>query len=359
MKKNSKKPIKTNCKDPECLMGNTENGGNCRKNEIVYKIICRECEDVYIGETARNGHSRGLEHSKNSTSNNTEEKEKSVLLRHMQEKHEGNTVQFDMKTIASYQHNPLGRQCAEAIHIKNIEPGKRINNKTEYHQPGDVEIRYEKNDKNDNTKNTSYSNVSQNQHQRKNTEETNTLNETTQPETKCQKAITDFFKMMETHINEIDASNISSQDMINDARARRNNKNKNFNCDQCDFETSSKTLLKRHQKSDHEQNLSEHIDKVTVERIIRKRFKCNVCDFASTSNSTMEAHVKTIHKHKCDQCGANTDSKKCLNCQDKNIHVRHQQAKSKRINCNMCNKRFNKQDTYNAHMKKLHQQNTN
>ena len=129
-------------------MGNTENGGNCRKNEIVYKIICKVCQDVYIGETARNGHSRGLEHTKDSTSNNKEEKERSVLLRHMQEKHEGNNVNFDMKVVASYQHNPLARQCAEAIHIKNIEPEKRINNKTEYHQPGEVEIRYEKNEPN-------------------------------------------------------------------------------------------------------------------------------------------------------------------------------------------------------------------
>ena len=129
VKKNSMKQDKTRCKDPDCIMGNTQNGGNCRKNEVVYKITCKECQDTYIGETARNGHSRGLEHSKDSKSENSEEKEKSVLLRHMTEKHGGKVIKIDMKSIASYQHDPLSKQCSEAIHIKNIDPSKCINNK--------------------------------------------------------------------------------------------------------------------------------------------------------------------------------------------------------------------------------------
>ena len=144
IKQKFKKPNRTKCNDPECIMGNTENGGNCRKNEIVYKVTCKECQHTYIGETARNGHSRGLEHTKDSVSSNNDERERSVLLRHMNEKHEGKNVRFDMKAIASYQHNPLARQCAEAIYIKSIDPSKRINNKTEFHQPGEMEIRYEK-----------------------------------------------------------------------------------------------------------------------------------------------------------------------------------------------------------------------
>ena len=62
----------------------------------------------------------------------------------MKEKHDGNNVPFEMKVIKAYQHDPLGRQCAEAVQIKNVEPSKRINNKTEFHQPGDVKVVYEK-----------------------------------------------------------------------------------------------------------------------------------------------------------------------------------------------------------------------
>ena len=77
-------------------------------------------------------------------SNNEEERERSVLLRHITEKHDGKIVNFEMKVIRNYQHDPLGRQCAEAVWIKNIKPDQRINNKKEYHQPGDVEVLYEK-----------------------------------------------------------------------------------------------------------------------------------------------------------------------------------------------------------------------
>ena len=52
---------------------------------------------------------------------------------------------FEMKVVASYQHDPLSRQCREAIEIKEVYPKNRINNKEEYHQPGEVQIRYEKN----------------------------------------------------------------------------------------------------------------------------------------------------------------------------------------------------------------------
>ena len=64
------------------------------------------------------------------------------MLRHMKEKHEGEDVPFDMKIISSHQNDALGRQCGEAIWIKETDPSKRINNKEEYHQPGDVDIKY-------------------------------------------------------------------------------------------------------------------------------------------------------------------------------------------------------------------------
>ena len=175
-------------------MGNTQNGGNCRKNEVVYKIICRECKDTYIGETARNGHSRGLEHTKDSNSNNIDEQERSVLLRHMHEKHSGKNIKFDMKTVASYQQDPLARQCAEAIYIKSITPEKRINNKTEYHQPGEVEIRYEKND---NTKIKVNGNENKDQEKTQNIDENvrqNPPNDKEQHQKNNQKTIKEFFK---------------------------------------------------------------------------------------------------------------------------------------------------------------------
>ena len=134
MKAHSKKQKLPGCGDPRCLVGKT--GGNCKKNEILYLIECKECEDKYPGETSRNGHVRGIEHFEDSISKDPVRQEHSVLLRHINEKHSGRRVEFVMKIVKSFQHDPLRRQCAEAVWIKNIDPSKLINNKTEFHQPG-------------------------------------------------------------------------------------------------------------------------------------------------------------------------------------------------------------------------------
>ena len=107
-------------------------------------ITCKECDDKYVGETSQNGHTRGIEHVKEGESDNAEVIEKSVLQRHRREKHDNENVEYEMKVIASFQHDPLSRQCSEAVWIRNIEPTKRINNKKELRQPGEVEISYTK-----------------------------------------------------------------------------------------------------------------------------------------------------------------------------------------------------------------------
>ena len=109
------------------MVGNK--GGNCRTNEVVYQITCKECNDVYIGESSRNAHTRSKEHVEDLR----RMLEGSVLRKHELKKHGGKQVEFEMKVLCSFQHDPLARQCAEAHEINKIEPEKRINSKTEYH----------------------------------------------------------------------------------------------------------------------------------------------------------------------------------------------------------------------------------
>ena len=57
LKSRIKKPSKPkNCEtgNKNCLICNTEGGGDCRSNEIVYEIRCVKCGDKYIGETHKN-----------------------------------------------------------------------------------------------------------------------------------------------------------------------------------------------------------------------------------------------------------------------------------------------------------------
>ena len=185
----NRKPKINNCKDPNCLIQKTQNGGNCKINEIVYSIICKECGDRYTGETSRNGHSRSIEHVKDAKSENKKQKEKSVMLRHREEKHGGEEVPFAMKVVSSHQHDALGRQCAESVWIKEADPNKRINNKEEYHQPGDVEVIYHKNDKDIKNKPKTKNSASE---EKEVSEEKTATNDQTE-EKKEQRKITDFF----------------------------------------------------------------------------------------------------------------------------------------------------------------------
>ena len=261
----------------------------------------------------------------------------------MQEKHSSKTVKFDMKTVASYQQDPLARQCAEAIYIKSINLEKRINNKTEYHQPGEIKIRYEKND---NTKIKVNGNENKDQEKTQNIDENvrqNPQNDKEQHQKNNQKTIKEFFKMMENTMNINNAneeSTISSQDMIADARARRSNNQKDFNCEQCEYKTKSKTLLHRHVESDHKNKEDKISSKMITERIIRKRNKCDECEYKFTSENNLKKHMETAHKNTCNQRGNTKETKTQIN--------------SKRIKCNLCDKKFNKQETYNIHITKTH-----
>ena len=83
LKNNIKKKKKAICPEENCLIGKNPKGGNCRTNEIVYEITCKQCDNVYIGESSRNGHTRSIEHMEQMLRND----ESSVLMRHRREKH--------------------------------------------------------------------------------------------------------------------------------------------------------------------------------------------------------------------------------------------------------------------------------
>ena len=333
-----------------------------------------ECNDKYYGETSRNGHVRGIEHMEDSESSNDDKKEKSVILRHCDEKHNGRKTQFAMKIIKSYPHDPLGRQCDEALRIRNLDPSNRINDRKEYHQPGDVEVIYRKNENEEIKIKKKMTNKLINQSQvNKNTNE----------------------GKEENHDNEIEEQNkshkvneVTIEDFI---RRMRNEK-----CDQCDFTATNKTSLKIHVDSVHE----------------KRTYRCNNCDYKANDKTDLETHNKTQHilstyqcdkcdykaqgdshlkmQHLCDQIEDVTSTQNmikdsrirrnlngreinCQNCEyrtksmalltlhanicNKNNAIAKEKEnnakKGKRIYCTKCDKKFNKEQTYSAHMKKI------
>ena len=335
---NNKKESIINCNDPKCLIRNSENGGDCRKSSVVYEIKCKECNDKYVGETSRNGHTRGIEHNNDSKSKNQTTRNKSVILRHENEKHEGNEMQYDMKIVSTYQNNAFARQCGEAVRIKEIDPKKRINNKEEYHQPGDVEVIYAKNGQIDDEKKNKRLNINENNEP--NVQRNNSENEVDKQRKITGYLISEIRRQCENnddghknpHENEIDNEesnedfSLSTQEFIEDARERRKQQKSVLSCEQCDLTSTSKTLLERHKKSNHEQ-------------------KCEQCDFGAATKSMLERHMKSIHERKCEQCDYTATSNTSLEMHMKSHHE---------FKCHVCKLIFSSKSKLQEHINTNH-----
>ena len=127
-------PFKTpKCPDITCFVCSTHNTNkpsNCRKDGIIYNIICDKCGSKYVGESARNANTRGKEH----LNEFKYKQESSIMLRHIKQCHENsnNDVTFTMKVTHIYGDNCFERQISEGIQINNTPAMLRINNKSEW-----------------------------------------------------------------------------------------------------------------------------------------------------------------------------------------------------------------------------------
>ena len=53
---------KEKCSTDDCFVCMSNGKGNCRRENVTYEIKCNKCQYIYIGETSRNGYTRGREH---------------------------------------------------------------------------------------------------------------------------------------------------------------------------------------------------------------------------------------------------------------------------------------------------------
>ena len=106
----------------------TDDRGKCNATGVTYELVCQECRDQYIGETARSAYSRGKEHFRTME----QEEEGFVMCRHANEKHEGAVPWFTMTVTGVFHNDALLRQITESLFINKVAAGKLINNKTEW-----------------------------------------------------------------------------------------------------------------------------------------------------------------------------------------------------------------------------------
>ena len=119
------------CADSErCMVCSRGDGkGRCRQTGVVYEVKCDSCESRYIGETSRNGYTRGGEHM----NDYEKKKQSSVLHRYILQEHSNDTStpQFTMRVISKHK-TALDRQITEAVRIARTPGGQLVNNKQEF-----------------------------------------------------------------------------------------------------------------------------------------------------------------------------------------------------------------------------------
>ena len=140
---------KKHCGEKQCLSCDGKKSIKCRKQGVGYDFSCKECKKVrinsnYIGETGRNGFTRGKEHREALKNKN----EKNALYKHWKNCHEkDNETEKDRienfkMTIKESFPDPLSRQVNEGVKIKRFE-GNLLNSKAEWNMPPVIRINVE------------------------------------------------------------------------------------------------------------------------------------------------------------------------------------------------------------------------
>lgn len=90
-------------------------------------IECDACGRVYIGETARNAHTRGLEHIASVARKDMN----SPLYLHSINLHDSLGTDFNMEVTGKFGGDALKRQIAESVKIQNTPTDLLLNRRDE------------------------------------------------------------------------------------------------------------------------------------------------------------------------------------------------------------------------------------
>ena len=113
-------PFKSqDCNREHCMVCRNGGKGPCTVHGITYEFECQGRGDKYVGETARNAYTRGLEHADGLDRKD----ERSVLWRHCIDKQGTEQQVFQMLLTGRYGNDAMLRQIAESVRIGKIPTG--------------------------------------------------------------------------------------------------------------------------------------------------------------------------------------------------------------------------------------------
>ena len=120
------------CEREDCFACTSEGTGNCNREGITYKIECLgDCEErnIYKGESADNGYTRGKSHINDLQRRDTKN---SPLWRHCRDIHNSRQQEFKMSVTGTFKDDAMLRQITEAVQIENLDPERLMNSRTEW-----------------------------------------------------------------------------------------------------------------------------------------------------------------------------------------------------------------------------------
>ena len=123
------------CMKDDCFPCKSNGKGDCLKESITYRIECQNqtCTErnIYNGETAYNGYTRGGEHINDLRNKN----ERCCLWRHCLELHGGETQPFKMDVLQNFKNDAMLRQITEAVNINATPVENIMNTRAEWNMP--------------------------------------------------------------------------------------------------------------------------------------------------------------------------------------------------------------------------------
>ena len=120
------------CGRGDCFVCTTTGKGNCMTEGVTYRLKClgEGCsKNVYKGETAGNGYTRGGEHLKTLASHDVDN---SPLWKHCLAEHGGEMQSFEMSVTGSFRNDAMLRQITEAVQINNSDRHELMNDRSEW-----------------------------------------------------------------------------------------------------------------------------------------------------------------------------------------------------------------------------------
>jgi len=94
---------------------------DCETKNIVYKITCKLCNQIYIGEACRTAHFRIGEHLRYATYPETPSNVDEAFAIHYTTYHRGKSPKLECEFL-SYESNTVRRKISEAMYIVKLKP---------------------------------------------------------------------------------------------------------------------------------------------------------------------------------------------------------------------------------------------